>query len=384
MPPVTWPPPECREGSMDEAVTDHAGQPPAKIWKFSEILADPETRRRWEKVRRYFFLRESTYDMTHRCNIRCEGCYYFEGRKQFAAENRDPEAWRAMMVEEKARGITFVVLAGAEPSLVPELCRVCYEEIPLGAVATNGLKVIPGSIGYKIHISVWGNDAFSLQVRGAADMLARQIDNYGGDPRAVFVYTFTRRNIDQAPEVAAILADHGCRLTFNMFSAPVGYGGDLRHTEGSLAHTRKVMTALLAQYPAGLLYSPYNAVVHTHQKGLHHLFSCAYPRMNPSTDVGLGRSFRQYRADLTWDREAACCVPDTDCADCRHYAAGSAVVTARLFRHAVDPDTFRAWLDYVDTYLSVWVTGYEKSPNFGSRPAAPPGHDPSEGGVVRP
>ena len=53
-------------------------------WKFSDLLADAEILERWEKVRRYFFLRESTYDMTNRCNIRCEGCYYYEGEKQFA------------------------------------------------------------------------------------------------------------------------------------------------------------------------------------------------------------------------------------------------------------------------------------------------------------
>ena len=74
---------------------------------------------RWEKVRKYFFLRESTYDMSNRCNLRCDGCYYYEGEKQFARENGDPEAWRTLMRAEKARGITYVVLAGAEPSLVP-------------------------------------------------------------------------------------------------------------------------------------------------------------------------------------------------------------------------------------------------------------------------
>jgi hypothetical protein len=95
--------------------------------------------------------------------------------------------------------------------------------------------------------------------------------------------------------------------------------------------------------------------------------------MNPSTALGLGRSFRQYRTDLTWDRDAACCVPDTDCRQCRHYAAGSAIVTARLYRHATDPDTFKSWLDYVDTYLSVWVMGYEKGRNLCSIPVSPPG-----------
>ena len=56
-----------------------AGQPqldpqtPPKVWRFADILADPAIKERWEQVRKFFFLRESTYDMTRRCNIRCEG-----------------------------------------------------------------------------------------------------------------------------------------------------------------------------------------------------------------------------------------------------------------------------------------------------------------------
>lgn len=341
-------------------------------WKFADIVAIPTVRERWEKVRRYFFLRESTYDMTHRCNIRCDGCYYFNGDKQFAAENCEPAAWRALMAAEKERGITFAVLAGAEPSLVPELCRICAETIPLGAIATNGLKPLPREIDYRIHISVWGNDATSKAIRKADNMLDRQMANYRDDPRAVFVYTFTPQNIPEAAEVTRRLAEGGQRITFNMFSAPVGYSGPLRHTPESLAATAAMMTELMTDYPETVLFSPYNIVAHTHASGLHALYSCSYPRMNPSTAVGLGRSFRQYRTDLHWDRDAACCVPDTDCADCRHYAAGSAVVTARMYRHATDPDTFSAWLDYVDTYLAVWVRGYEKGPNLCDHPVTPP------------
>ncbi len=336
----------------------------ARKWKFSEILEDPEVRLRWEKVRKYFFLRESTYDMTARCNIRCDGCYYYEGQKQFAPSNEDPEAWRALMKQEKERGITFVVLAGAEPSLVPQILEACYEEIPLGCIATNGFKRIPGTVGYKIHISVWGNDETSLRVRGAKSLLLKQIENYRDDPRALFVYTFTRGNIGEAFEVMDIIARHNGKMTFNMFSAPVGYEGDLRHDEDSLERTRKAMVDLMSRYPENVIFSNYNAVAHTHPYALHKLYGCTYPRMNPSKDIGLGRSFRQYRADLSWDRDVACCVPDTDCDDCRHYASGSAVVTARLYRHVTDPATFRSWLDYVDTYLAVWVKGYEKSDNL--------------------
>jgi len=342
-------------------------------WKFSELLADPAVRTRWEKVRRYFFLRESTYDMSNRCNLRCDGCYYYEGAKQFAAENGDAEAWRELMRGEKERGITYVVLAGAEPSLVPGLLEVCFAEMPLGCIATNGVRRIDPAVGYRIHISVWGNDATSLRVRKASGMLERQIENYCGDPRAVFVYTFTRENIDEAAGVVDALALADCRVTFNIFSSPVGYAGPLRHDGESLARTREMMGEMMERHPEYVLFSPYNAVAHTHSLGLHDLYGCSYPRMNASTEIGLGRSFRQFRTDLTWDRSAACCVPDTDCADCRHYAAGSAVVTARLYRHVTDPQTFRSWLDYVDTYLAVWVTGYEKGRNLCADMVPPPG-----------
>jgi MoaA/NifB/PqqE/SkfB family radical SAM enzyme len=341
--------------------------------KFSELLAQPEVRQRWEKIRKYFFLRESTYDMSNRCNLRCDGCYYYEGEKQFAVENGSVEAWQHLMRDEKKRGITYVVLAGAEPSLVPELLEVCFQEIPLGSIATNGLKKIPESVGYKIHISVWGNDETSLRVRKAKDLLIKQVDNYRDDPRAVFVYTFTHENIDEVREVAERLVAEDCRLTFNVFSSPVGYAGPLRHDGESLKRVQAAMMALLERYPQNVLFSVYNAVAHTHKSSLHDLYTCLYPRQNRSQDLGLGRSFRQYRTDLNWDRSAACCVPDTDCADCRHYASGSAIVTARLYRHAQESATFKSWLDYVDTYLAVWVMGYPKGKNLCTEPVSPPG-----------
>ena len=356
---------------LSMTANNKASGPPARP-KFSDLLAHPEVRERWEKVRKYFFLRESTYDMCNRCNLRCDGCYYYEGEKQFAPENGEVEAWRRLMQAEKARGITYVVLAGAEPSLVPELLEVCYAEMPLGSIATNGLKKIPSTVGYKIHISVWGSDETSLRVRNAKYLLEKQIENYRKDPRAVFVYTFTRENIEEVFAVADRLVAEDCKLTFNVFSAPLGYSGPLRHNGKSLRQVRQAMIDLINKYPQNVLFSVYNAVAHTHQSGLHDLYTCSYPRQNRSQDIGLGRSFRQYRTDLHWDRSVACCVPDTDCADCRHYAAGSAVVTARLYRHVNNLATFKSWLDYVDTYLAVWVMGYEKGKNLCAEAVSPP------------
>ncbi len=332
--------------------------------KFRDILADPEIEARWLKVKKYFYLRESTYDMTSRCSLRCDGCYYYEGEKQKTPDVTDPEKWRALLQAEKDRGITFVVLAGAEPGLVPELCRTCYEVIPNGCIASNGLRSFPEDIGYRIHISVWGDDAESKKSRGRA-CLDTQLEAFQGDDRAVFIYTFTKSNIDQLDSVAARIADEGGRLSFNLFSAPVGYEGPLRLGAEALRRTRDKMLEIMDRHPEATLFSRYNAEVHTDpEKSLHQRFKCPYPRCNPSTAVGLGRTFRQYRTDLTWDRKASCCVPNTDCDDCRHYAAGSAIVTSRMLRHVDDALSFRKWLDYVDTYLSVWIRGYEKGQNL--------------------
>jgi MoaA/NifB/PqqE/SkfB family radical SAM enzyme len=302
--------------------------------------------------------------MTNRCNLRCEGCYYYEGDKQYAEDERDPARWRELLQAEKDRGVTFVVLAGAEPGLVPELCLACYEVIPLGCIASNGLRRFPEEIGYKIHISVWGDDAESKKYRGRA-CLDKQLDSFDGDDRAVYVYTFTKRNVDQIDGVAQRIADRGGKLTFNMFSPPVGYEGELALDAETYHRTHDKMLAVLDRHPESVLFSRYNAEVHTDpERSLHQRFKCPYPRCNDDTKFGLGRSFRQYRSDLTWDRSVACCVPDTDCADCRHYAAGSAIVTARMAQHVDSELRFRKWLDYVDTYLAVWVQGYQKGANL--------------------
>lgn len=331
---------------------------------FKQILSNPEIEQRWNRVRKYFFLRESTYDMTSRCNLRCEGCYYYQGDKQHTEDETDPEAWRRLLEAEKERGITFVVLAGAEPGLVPDLCRVCHEVIPLGCIASNGLRPFPDDIRYRVHISVWGDDEESRRFRGRP-CLERQLSCFDGDERAIFVYTFTRRNIDQVDSEAERIADRGGRLTFNVFSPTEGYEGELKMDAGSFHRCHDKMLEMLDRYPESVLYSRYNAEVHTDpERSLHRRFKCPYPRVNPDTKLGLGRSFRQYRSDLSWDRSAACCVPDTDCDECRHYASGSAIVTARMAQHVDSELEFCKWLDYVDTYLAVWVQGYEKGANL--------------------
>jgi len=50
----------------------------------------------------------SNVDVTSRCNLRCEGCFYFEGDdyKQ-ATEEEDLARWRAFLEDQARRGVTL-------------------------------------------------------------------------------------------------------------------------------------------------------------------------------------------------------------------------------------------------------------------------------------
>lgn len=334
------------------------------------LLEVPELEARYKKVKKFFFLRESAYDVTSACQLRCDGCYYFAGERSAVRDNRDPARWRAFLEGEKSRGITYVNLAGAEPALRPEVLRACHQTIPLGTVFTNGLKKIDADIRYRIHISVWGDATGDPKYRRYASgkegpyCLPLQLENYKNDDRVIFVYTFNNENMEQVDEVLRLVHDAGHQITFNVFSVPERHGSMLK-VKDTLARTREKMLEAIERYPETVVYSPYNATVHTEELSLRGQFGCPYPRaaLTEAKGFGIGKTFRNYRADLTSDADS-CCIPHTDCADCRHYAAGSAIVTARLDLHTQAESRFRGWLDYVDTYLAIWILGYQKGKNL--------------------
>jgi MoaA/NifB/PqqE/SkfB family radical SAM enzyme len=329
-------------------------------------LQDPELAERYKKVKKFFFLRESAYDVTSACQLRCDGCYYFEGDKFKVTDSKDPHAWRALLQSERERGITYVNLAGAEPSLVPQVLRACYETIPLGTVFTNGLKPVDPDIRYRLHVSVWGDATGDPQYRRYAGgrpgpyCLPVQLRNYKADERVIFVYTFNSENVGQVDEVLKLVRDQGHQITFNVFSVPEGNRSGLK-AKKELGRIRDKMLEAIESYPDTVIYSRYNAQVHTRAASLRAQFGCPYPRaaVQAAKQFGITGTFRNYRADLSYSAQS-CCIPETDCAECRHYAAGSAIVTASLAQHVKSAELFRGWLDYVDTYLAIWILGYRK------------------------
>lgn len=333
----------------------------------------------------------SNYDISDRCNLHCEGCLFFAGDdyKNFTPD-QDVRKWGAFFQSERDRGVNFGYIAGAEPSLELERLREVHKYIRNAVIFTNGIVKIPSDIGYRIHVSLWGGEEQSITLRGAGNKKA--IKNYASDPRAVFVYTISSTNIDDISGVARIIADHGGKLTFNLFSPTTDYLDEakfldeedkkyfrLRDQEDipvlsadDLRRSREEIAKVLAQFPETIMYSlPYHNWV-TQAGGIYNLD----PATGIATDCGnrLTEHFRHYNADLS-KSEAKCCMPNIDCRDCRAYAPSLATFLTRNVNPIMLDDSADEWMDiwelWADLFLPVQNTASEATSEMAARMMQP-------------
>jgi hypothetical protein len=312
----------------------------------------------------------SNYDISDRCNLRCEGCLFFAGDdyKRYRPET-DLNRWRAFFRSEAERGVNFGYFAGAEPSLELERLRAAHGVIPNGVVFSNGLVAIPRDVDYRIHISLWGDDAASVELRGAGNRKA--FANYAGDPRAVFVFTINAMNIDTIVPATRAVAEAGSTITFSLFSPTIKYAdsakaldaADLRYFRHRDDAQSPVLSAADMQragdrieearqlHPATVRYSPLYHSWITRPEGLYDLDEAGV-----ATNCGnrLSGRHRHYNVDQS-ATSAKCCSPNLDCRDCRAYAMGYASylkenVSPRL-REAQSPEWLEVWTLWAELFL---------------------------------
>ncbi len=79
------------------------------------------------------------FSITNRCNLRCKGCYHHALRESTPVE-LSTDKMRSIIAEARGLGISFMVLAGGEPFMRPELLSITAE-FPdvVFFVFTNGL-----------------------------------------------------------------------------------------------------------------------------------------------------------------------------------------------------------------------------------------------------
>jgi len=311
----------------------------------------------------------SNYDISDRCNLRCEGCLFFAGDDYKAYRPQtDIEQWRAFFQSEAERGVNFGYFAGAEPSLELERLRAAHEFIDKGVVFSNGLVPIPRDIGYRIHISLWGDDAASIDLRGAGNRKA--FANYAGDPRAIFVFTINACNIDTILAATQAVAEAGSTITFSLFSPTVKYAdvtrmldaadrNYFRHrdaespvlTRVDMARAGDAIEAARRAFPDTVRYAPdYHAWI-TRPGDLYEL-----DEQGVATNCGnrLSGRHRHYNVDQS-ATTAKCCSPNLDCRDCRAYAMGYASYlkdkVSPRFAEGQAPEWLPVWTLWAELFL---------------------------------
>lgn len=171
------------------------------------------------------------------CNLHCAGCY---SRANHACEDQKPEnlldenEWGRVFHEAKEMGVGFILLAGGEPLMRPEIIQKA-SEIPelIFPIFTNGTLVEAQYLKtFKRHrnlipiISLEGSEKITDARRGAGvfhaivttmDKLNQNQIFYGTS------ITVTKKNIGEvtSDEFLKDLHERGCRIVFYVEYVPV-------------------------------------------------------------------------------------------------------------------------------------------------------------------
>ncbi|RMI12462.1 MAG: radical SAM protein [Calditrichaeota bacterium] len=319
-------------------------------------LQDPFLNRLYTEIRQAGPLRSISVDLTHVCNLRCVGCYYFaENMDRHRLPGKDEAAFEAFIEREKARGTNFVTVVGGEPTLALDRLHKIYRNFRMN-VATNGLRRIPyeGFENMPIGISVWGDHETDRQLRGSGrvDVFARALNNYRDDPRAFWYYTVTPGNTHEIERVVTRCVENGNRVLFNFYGDVEQMGGELDHRQG-FDRVREEIERMIERYPDRILMTRYLAEVvstgwlYDERWGYDVCTSITADHPVNRERIANGKPynphFRAYNADFCTTRR--CCTGiDRDCDSCFDTWEHFSWVMLNLRKHLGSKQEFTNWL----------------------------------------
>lgn len=340
------------------------------------VAARPDFSPRYEHAKHITraFRRPAFYEVSTRCNLFCEGCYYFEN----AGQDREPpdpnlplSQWEAFFATEAERGVSMAYFLGAEPALHQERLLAAANHFPNGNIGTNGTIRIRPEVPYRIAVSVWAADEETdRQLRGA-HAFRKALRNYQGDPRAIMLFTVTAWNIDEVPTIARMCEDHGLDLTFNLYSPTNAFNSKIvtgapnddaffrkSSAEDSpifgsddLERARDTLDQVMEDFPRTVIYSHnYNSLVTSP--------GCMYELDSDGAAVDCGsridNHMHYYRTNLA-RADVKCCTPGVDCSSCRMYSGGWSSVLEPKSRDVESEQTVEKWLEMMETIGRIFL-----------------------------
>ena len=325
-----------------------------------QYLEDPFLRLLYEDIAAAGPIRPIQMDLTHACNIRCQGCYFFSEELDRHKAPKDEEVFDRFLDQEEARGTNFITVLGGEPSLMPERLKKVYDRFWM-LVVTNGLRRIPleGFEGMPIVVSVWGDHETDTRLRGngKVDVFARGLENYRGDSRALWYYTTTPGNVHEIESVVDQIVANGNYVGFNFYGDIAGIGGSVDHAPG-FERVRREIDRMIDRYPDRVLATSYITQVITTGRLFDDRWGfdvcCTLSNDIPKNQERFrnGKAylphFRAYNPDLSSTR--ACCRSDSwDCGNCFDTWAHLSWIMTNVDKHLGSKQDFTNWL--TTTYI---------------------------------
>ncbi|MFI1968460.1 radical SAM protein [Streptomyces cinnamoneus] len=347
------------------------------------LLADrPDLAERLHRVRRQGrTVRSCEVHLTNACNIRCKGCWYFEGGFDTAVkELSDLGRIRAFARRLRDEGVNQATLIGGEPTLVPRRVEAFMEELPYITISTNGLRPMPkeGFEDIAIAVSIFGggpldDDLRAIRVNGSTftGLFDTALGHYRDDPRVMFIFALAEAGVPHLEPTVRKIAENGNIVTFNFYSE---HGSD---NPIRIENERRVLDEALRVkelYPETVVSHPY--FIRTLITGASHWGGRFGYDVCPSLSVDhpahadrvangnpVIPGFAAWGAD--YETLQFCCTSG-DCNGCRDSQAVYSWLVVSASRFLDSAERLEEWLDIAESYWRQWYW----SPYHASRAGA--------------
>ncbi|MHA1698236.1 MAG: radical SAM protein [Promethearchaeota archaeon] len=267
------------------------------------------------------------FDITYKCNLRCEHCYYWRSINALGIKSWElsDEQWLRVFKYYSSIGVNNVSLTGGEPSLRLNVIKAAHDYFPQVQTATNGMVRIPSDIQTRgIWLSIDGPEEVHNKIRGSRNCFQQLKENYQDDKRVAVSSTISTSNYKYIDDIVKVCLDLNVKGVFFMF-----YSGN---KDDSLYLTgRKYKIALNGVLKAVRDYPDFVLITEEMIQAYH---SKAF--INECPFLGRTPAVASFYADLTRKR---CVMGDNvDCKTCSCIVPVGAYV---LKHHLIEFDNWR-------------------------------------------
>jgi len=345
-----------------------------RLRRAAELLAgDPRLQSRFSGLLSHARrIRVSEYHVTNACNIRCEGCWFFEyGHDTQTREEKDQEALaRFLQKERQERRVNAALVIGGEPTLFLDRLRVFVENMTYVTISTNGLRRLPtdGFEKVAVGLTLFGGGPLDDKLRGIKPsgrrfngLFETTLRNYRDDPRAGFIYAITEDGLPYIEDTVKRIADNGNKLQFNFYSK-YHTADPLAQEEGSRLLDEALRVKWL--YPDTVVSHPY--YIRALITGQSHWGAFGYDSCpSISVDHPAHRDrlangnptlpfFNTYGADLT---SVKFCCTSGHCDNCRDSQAVMSWLLVNLDRFLDSKQNLQTWIEISESYWRQFIWG---------------------------